>query len=221
MRPDQFPGVGIHRPRIAGPIREIGDAIHDGRSGRQVPAGSENPLWFQPRDLLVATRLLKRSERSPKWTRASTWRMEFRARLRTERNVRGSNSRTAKICRNQLPIRLVWLAQAYALSGQKEQARRLRAMWEEPARRNEINAPAMAVLDIALGEVDRAVVRLKNASANHRLEPMSAVPSYDALRAPRFAKSLPPVETQSTPPNPWCCWMTAGQEQPCQTSATF
>jgi hypothetical protein len=122
---------------------------------------------------------------------------------------------------NQLPIRLVWLAQAHALSGQKEQARRLRAMWEEPVRRNEINAPAMAVLDIALGEVDRAVVRLKNASANHRVEPMSAVPSYDALRAPRFAKSFPPVETQSTPSNPWCCWMTAGQEQPCQTSATF
>ena len=69
----------------------------------------------------------------------------------------------------------------------------MRVMLEGPARRNEIDAPAMAVVDIALGESDRAVVRLKNASENHHIEPMSEVAIYDPLRAPRFAKFFPRV----------------------------
>jgi hypothetical protein len=97
----------------------------------------------------------------------------------------------------QLPIRLVWLAYAHALAGHKEQALSLRTKLEEPGRRNEVAALEMAILDIALGDEDRAVVRLKNASANHSLERLSAVPTYDPLRAPRYARFFPAIEPLS------------------------
>ena len=134
-------------------------------------------------------------KRASKWIRLRLGTRGFGACLRTERDVRGSNSRTAQSVElaNHLSIRMVWLAQAYALSGNKDEARRMRVMLEGPARRNEIDAPAMAVVDIALGESDRAVVRLKNASENHHIEPMSEVAIYDPLRAPRFAKFFPRV----------------------------
>jgi hypothetical protein len=46
------------------------------------------------------------------------------------------------------------------------------------------------------------VVRLKIASGNDRLGPKSAAPSFDPLRTPQFEKFFPPVETESTLPNP-------------------
>ena len=51
----------------------------------------------------------------------------------------------------QLPIRVVWLAEAYALSLDKEQAQRLLSTLEGPAQRFEIGAEDMALVDIALG----------------------------------------------------------------------
>lgn len=85
-------------------------------------------------------------------------------------------------------------------------------MLEEQARRNEILAVDMALVDIALGDLDRAEVRLKNASVNHRLEPIPAVPTYDPLRAPRFAKLFPLSRRKAHQPIPNAVGSACGQE---------
>jgi len=89
------------------------------------------------------------------------------------------------------PDRLLWLAHAQARAGHQEMARRLRARLQEADRENRVGVTSMALLDLVLGESQRAVARLEQACAEHHTEFMSPAPVYDPLRTdPRFSKAL-------------------------------
>jgi TolB-like protein/Tfp pilus assembly protein PilF len=92
---------------------------------------------------------------------------------------------------NGAPKQMLWLARAYALSGQLAQARVIRAQLEKPFSQGKIVTAELAVLDLALGERDRAVSLLEKACAAHNLEPVSRSPLLDPLRSdPRIAGML-------------------------------
>lgn len=84
---------------------------------------------------------------------------------------------------NRAPTQMMWLAHALALAGRKTEARRLRSTLEQPLAEGALEAPSMAVLDLALGEPDRALARLKSACAANLVEPLSPTPVFDPLRA--------------------------------------
>jgi hypothetical protein len=78
---------------------------------------------------------------------------------------------------------MLWLAHAWALGGRKTEARRLRAELEEPFRKGILEARGMALVDLALGESDRALARLRSACAAGAVEPLSPTPLFEPLRS--------------------------------------
>lgn len=84
---------------------------------------------------------------------------------------------------NQSPAQMLWLAHAWALAGRKTEARRLRANLEKSLQQGYISPLPMALLDLALGERDRALARLETACSAHTLEFLSPTPVFDPLRA--------------------------------------
>lgn len=99
---------------------------------------------------------------------------------------------------SQDPVQTLWLAHARALAGQKAEAHRVRAALEESG-----HAPAlpMALLDLALGERDRALVRLEGACSRGPMGALSPTPLYDPLRAdPQIAALLARCASSSTRP---------------------
>ena len=84
------------------------------------------------------------------------------------------------------------------LAGNKAEACCIRASLQEPAREGRVSVAEMATNDIALGESDRAVGRLREASKEHLLEPLYAVPALDALRSPPYAEFFTRVEPVQT-----------------------
>lgn len=92
---------------------------------------------------------------------------------------------------NDSPGQMLWLAHAWALAGRKAEARRIRANLEKPLQQGYISPVTMALLDLALGERDRALARLETACSAHALESLSPTPLFDPLRAdPRITAVL-------------------------------
>jgi len=83
---------------------------------------------------------------------------------------------------NQGPSERLWLARAWALSGNREQALRARAALEKEFEQGRIPASSMALLDFAVGDRGRAVQRLQAACSAHLPQPLSG-PQFDSLRA--------------------------------------
>ena len=89
---------------------------------------------------------------------------------------------------NRAPGQMIWLAHALALAGRKTEARRIRATLEQPLEQGLLEARIMALVDLALGEPDRALSRLRSACAANLVEPLTPTPMFDPLRSdPRFA----------------------------------
>lgn len=100
------------------------------------------------------------------------------------------------------PLQMIWLAHALALAGRKTEARRIRATLEQPLKAGLLEVPIVALLDLALGEPDRALGRLRSACAANLVEPLSPTPIFDPLRSdPRFAAIFahcrPPSDTRT------------------------
>ncbi len=91
---------------------------------------------------------------------------------------------TAADLTNHGPGEMLWLARAWALGGNKEKALRARAALEKEFEHGRIPASCMALLDLALGDRERAVQRLGVASSAHVAQPFPG-PEFDALRADR------------------------------------
>jgi TolB-like protein/Flp pilus assembly protein TadD len=92
---------------------------------------------------------------------------------------------------NQAPGPMMWLAHVWALAGRKTEARRLRDDLEEPFKQGHLEAPSMALVDLALGEPDRGLTRLREGCAENLVEPLSPTPLFDPLRSnPSFAAVL-------------------------------
>jgi TolB-like protein/tetratricopeptide (TPR) repeat protein len=92
---------------------------------------------------------------------------------------------------DQPPERVAWLAQAYAMAGQRAEARRIQANLEQPFREGHLPAAVMAVVDVALGDRDRALARLEQACSAHTPDRHAAMPMFDSLRTdPRMAAAL-------------------------------
>lgn len=90
-----------------------------------------------------------------------------------------------------VPGQMAWVAHALALAGRTGEARRLRASLEEPLKQGRLEAREMALVDLALGERDRALARLRSACAAGAVEPLSPTPVFDPLRSdPRIAAVL-------------------------------
>jgi TolB-like protein/Tfp pilus assembly protein PilF len=84
---------------------------------------------------------------------------------------------------SQLPVQRMWLALAWALAGRSTEARHTRADLDEAFTHGELEAPPMALLDLALGEQDHALARLKSACAAQKLPALSPSPVLDPLRS--------------------------------------
>jgi TolB-like protein/Tfp pilus assembly protein PilF len=84
---------------------------------------------------------------------------------------------------SQSPAQRMWLALAWALAGRYAEARQTRADLEEAFTHGELAAPAMALLDLALGERDHALARLQSACAAQKLSDLSPSPVLDPLRS--------------------------------------
>lgn len=93
------------------------------------------------------------------------------------RELRKSVDQTHGSARQRL-----WLAHALALAGHLEEARRMRPALEESFKQGQTDALPMALLDIALGERDRALARIQDACREHRLGTVSPTPLFDPLR---------------------------------------
>jgi TolB-like protein/tetratricopeptide (TPR) repeat protein len=92
---------------------------------------------------------------------------------------------------DQPPERVAWLAQAYAMAGQRVEARRIQAKLEQPYREGHLPADVMAAVDVALGDRDRALGRLEQACSAHTPDRHAAMPMFDSLRTdPRMAAAL-------------------------------
>jgi hypothetical protein len=90
-----------------------------------------------------------------------------------------------------LPGQRMWLALAWALTGRSTEARHTRADLEQAFTDGELEAPLMALLDLALGERDHALARLKSACAAQKLPALSPSPVLDPLRSDsRIAATL-------------------------------
>jgi len=101
---------------------------------------------------------------------------------------------------NQGPDEMLWLARAWALAGKKEEALRARAALEKEFAHGRVPASCMALLDLALGDRERAVRRLDTACSAHLPQPLSG-PEFDSLRADRrIAVLLPGCESESPRP---------------------
>jgi TolB-like protein/Tfp pilus assembly protein PilF len=86
---------------------------------------------------------------------------------------------------------MIWLAYAWALGGRHAEARRARADLEASFEQGQVDAPLMALIDLALGERDRALARLQSACAAHKVGSLSPTPLFDPLRSdPRIAAVL-------------------------------
>lgn len=85
---------------------------------------------------------------------------------------------------NQGPGEMLWLARAWALAGNKEKALHARAALETEFEQGRIPASCMALLDLALGDRERAVQRFGAACSAHVAQPFPG-PEFDALRADR------------------------------------
>jgi TolB-like protein/Tfp pilus assembly protein PilF len=91
----------------------------------------------------------------------------------------------------QSPDQRLWLAHAWALAGHQAEARQARAGLEESFEQGRLDTAQMALLDMALGERDRALARFQSACAAHKLGALSPTPLYDPFRAdPRMAAML-------------------------------
>jgi TolB-like protein/predicted Zn-dependent protease len=98
-----------------------------------------------------------------------------------------------------LPGQRMWLALAWALAGRSAEARHTRADIEEAFARGDIEAPPVALLDLALGERDHALARLQTACATHNLSPLLPSPVFDPLRADSEIAAMLAACTVSTP----------------------
>lgn len=83
---------------------------------------------------------------------------------------------------NYGPSETMWLARAWALAGKRKEALRARAALEKAFEQGLVPASCMALLDLAVGDRERAVQRLQAAGAAHTTQPLSA-PEFDPLRA--------------------------------------
>lgn len=83
---------------------------------------------------------------------------------------------------NQGPGEMLWLARAWAVTGKREEALRARARLEKDFAQGRIPASCMALLDLALGDRERAVRRLEAACSAHVPQPLSG-PEFDPLQA--------------------------------------
>ncbi|MGH9652725.1 MAG: tetratricopeptide repeat protein [Bryobacteraceae bacterium] len=101
---------------------------------------------------------------------------------------------------NHGPGEMMWLARAWALGGKREEALRARAALEKDFAQGRIPASCMALLDLALGDRERAVWRLEAACSAHVPQPLSG-PEFDPLRAdPRIDALLTRCAPTRTPP---------------------
>jgi TolB-like protein/Flp pilus assembly protein TadD len=98
-----------------------------------------------------------------------------------------------------LPAHRMWLALGWALAGRSTEARDVRADMEVAFARGDIGAPAMALLDIALGERDHALARVQTACAAHNLSPLSPSPVFDPLRSDSEIAAMLAACTANTP----------------------
>src|SRR5581483_10838513 len=101
---------------------------------------------------------------------------------------------------NRGPSEMLWLARAWALAGKKQDALRARAGLEKELDR--IPSNCMALLDLALGDRERALKRLGEACSAHLVQPFPG-PEFDALRAdPGVAALLARCASASSPTLP-------------------
>ncbi len=107
---------------------------------------------------------------------------------------------TAADLTNHGPIEMLWLARAWALGGNKEKALRARPALEKEFEHGRIPAGCMALLDLALGDRERAVQRLGAACSAHVAQPFPG-PEFDALRADRGIAVLLAGCAPTAPPN--------------------
>ena len=84
--------------------------------------------------------------------------------------------------------RLAGLARVYGLLGNTKEARHFRASLEEAAQQGSVSVAEMATVDLALGEKDRALDRLREAARQGRVAPLTAGPEFDPLRSPPYAE---------------------------------
>jgi TolB-like protein/Tfp pilus assembly protein PilF len=77
----------------------------------------------------------------------------------------------------------LWLAKVWALAGRRAEARRVRDSLEPACEQGRVSPTSMALLDLALGDRDRAWARLHAACVSHSLGTISPTPLFDPLRA--------------------------------------
>ena len=89
------------------------------------------------------------------------------------------------------------LGYAYAATGRRDDALRIRQRLEALARTRYVSRFALAVVDTGLGRADSAFAQLERAFAEHSdtMAILRAYPLFESLRAdPRFADVLRRVE---------------------------
>jgi TolB-like protein/Flp pilus assembly protein TadD len=91
---------------------------------------------------------------------------------------------------NNDPYSLAMLGQAYARNGQKDEAQKILARLNEEAKSHYVAPYALALVQIALGDKDRAIEELEHAYQEHETNYLFAIkvdPMLDDLRGdPRF-----------------------------------
>ncbi len=106
---------------------------------------------------------------------------------------------TAADLTNHGPSEMLWLARAWALAGNKEKALRARTALEKEFEHGRIPASCMALLDLAVGDRERAVQRLGVACSAHVAQPFPG-PEFDALRTdPSIASLLAGCASATSP----------------------
>jgi len=99
----------------------------------------------------------------------------------------------------ELPRMLSTLGYAYAVTGRRDDALRIRQRLEALARTRYVSPFALAVVDTGLGRADSAFAQLERAFAEHSdtMAILRAYPLFESLRAdPRFADVLRRVEAR-------------------------